>query len=106
MQRKIITHNAAVQRNRSYNSYYFIRQMAQKRALNEIVIKLADKSVDYDEVGFRKERAWMDSIFTTGMIVEKYRKLFCCFLGLRKGYDKADRKPKVVMKINIYSVFI
>ncbi len=65
------------------------------RILNERMMKITDKSVGYEQGGFRKGRGCVDQIFAVKMLVEKYLekecKLFAAFMDLEKAYDRVDR---------------
>ncbi len=64
--------------------------------LNEKMMKVTDKSVGDEQLGFRKGRGCVDQIFcnenTGRKYLEKDRKLFAAFMALEKAYDRVDRK--------------
>ncbi len=66
------------------------------RILYERMMKITDKSVGDEQVGFRRGRGCVDQIFAMNMLVEQYlekdRKLFAAFMYLEEAYDRVDRK--------------
>ena len=74
--------------------------------LNERLINLMETTISKSQFGFRKNHRTSDSIFVLKALINKYlhknkKKIFACFVDLRKAFDSVWRKALLFKLCNM-----